>query len=273
MTADAQLLAAAFLDGDRALDAWASWRSSVDIDLLDSPRQDLLPQLYRNLSALGVEDPILERLRSPYRHTWVANQLLLQRTAPAIAALGHESVDGCLIGDAALALTVYADAGARKIALPDVSVPVRTRRRALRTLRAGGWSGVGSRIRRRLRPLIHGRQLLTDGGGQRIQVSWTSPAITHPGGDPRCVVAVHGRRLRVSSVPTQLVRACRAADSGAHPDIRSLADALATMRAASDADWEAVARIARRSNLPEVPRITGYLRREVGAQVPGGVPI
>jgi hypothetical protein len=212
---------------------------------------------------------VVERLRSTYRHTWVANQLLLQRAAPALAALGNESLDGRLVGDAALVLTVYGDAGARRIEVPEVSVPARKRRRALRTLRAGGWSGAGSSIRRWLRPLIRRRQLVADGGGQRIQVSWASPAI--PNGDPPCFVEVHGRRLCVSSIPAQLVRACRAADSGSPPDIRSLADALAAMRAASDADWEAVARIADHSTPPEVSRTASYLRREVGAPIPSGV--
>jgi len=264
VTADEQLLAAAFLEAEPALSAWTSWRESVDIDLLDPPRQALLAQLYRNLSAHAAEDPILERLRSPYRHTWVANQLLLQSTATAIATLQQECVDATLVGDGALVLTAYADVGARKIALPEVLVSVRQCIRALRTLSEVKWSAVGTYARRWLRPLIRGRQLLADSGGQELRLEWRSPVKPNLAVGVPIDVPLHGVRVRVPAVAAQLVGACRAAASGAHPDIRDLADVLATMRAATDADWDAVARLA----APEVSETIGYLRRTLGADVP-----
>ena len=264
MTADEQLLAAAFLEAEPALSAWTSWRESVDIDLLDPPRQALLAQLYRNLSAHAAEDPILERLRSPYRHTWVANQLLLQSTATAIATLQQECVDASLVGDGALVLTAYADVGARKIALPEVLVPVRQCIRALRALSEVKWSAVGTYARRWLRPLIRGGQLLADSGGQELRLEWRSPVKPNLAVGVPIDVPLHGVRVRVPAVAAQLVGACRAAASGAHPDIRDLADVLATMRAATDADWDAVARLA----APEVSETIGYLRRTLGADVP-----
>lgn len=269
MTLDEQLLAAAFLEGEPALGAWTTWRESVDIDLLEPPQQAVLPQLYRNLSAQGVEDdPILERLRSPYRHTWVANQLLLKSTVTAIAALEREGVDAYLVGDGALALTAYGDLGARKVILPEVLVPARQSVRALRTLREVNWSAVGTPVRRRLRPLIRGRQLLAGPDGQELWLEWRSPA-KHPNltiASP-IEVAIQGVRVRIPAVAAQLVVACRAVGPIADPDVRDLADVLAAMRAATDADWEAIGGLA----LPEVSETTGYLRHALGADFPHAV--
>ncbi|MBV9213663.1 MAG: hypothetical protein JOZ25_08470, partial [Actinobacteria bacterium] len=115
MTKDEQLLTAAFAVGDRAREAWVAWRDSVDVEVLEPAEEKVLPQLYRNLSGMGVTDPVVERLRSTYRHTWVANQLLLQGVAEAMAVLAREGVDARLIGDAALvlALALVAQASGR----------------------------------------------------------------------------------------------------------------------------------------------------------------
>ncbi len=266
MTADEQLLAAAFLDGEPALGAWATWRRSVDIDLLPPPQQAVLPQLYRNLSAQGVEDPILERLRSPYRHTWVANQLLLQSTVAAIGALEREGVDACLVGDGALALTAYADLGARKIMLPEVLVPIRQSARALRAVGHAKWTAVGTHARRWLRPLVRGRQLLAGPDGQDLWLEWRPPAKPNLALGTPIEVPLHGVPVRLPAMAAQLVVACRAASTD-QPDVRDLADVLAAMRAATDADWEAVASLA----LPEVSETTGYLRRTLGADVPDAI--
>ncbi|MHC5833634.1 MAG: nucleotidyltransferase family protein, partial [Nostoc sp.] len=72
------LLQASLLKEKAALTAWEQWRSSVDIEVLDAESYVLLPQLYQNLLAHGVEDPHMARLKGIYRRNWCANQLQIK---------------------------------------------------------------------------------------------------------------------------------------------------------------------------------------------------
>lgn len=47
------LLQATVWQGQKAIEAWEKWECSVDMDKLDPGSHRLLPQLYRNLRALG----------------------------------------------------------------------------------------------------------------------------------------------------------------------------------------------------------------------------
>jgi len=69
------LLRASLSDGPEALQAWQDWRAATDIDTLDQESYRLLPLLYDNLRRLGVDDPVLVRYRSVYKHMWYRNQL------------------------------------------------------------------------------------------------------------------------------------------------------------------------------------------------------
>jgi hypothetical protein len=73
------LLKAALLDGNAALDAWHEFgAANAGIDHLEGDAYRLLPQLFRSLQSLGLEEPALGRLKGIYRHAWYANQLLLR---------------------------------------------------------------------------------------------------------------------------------------------------------------------------------------------------
>jgi len=232
VTADEQLLAAAFLEGEPALDAWRAWSAEADIDTLDGERTALFPQLFRNVSELAVDGPLVDRLRSTYRRSWAANQVLLQQTLPAVAALEAGGLDVRVVGGAALALTVYPDPGARPLAAVDLLVPAKERRRALRALRASGWRAVGPLVRRRLRPLVRGRQRLTGPGDAGLSIGWRSPAGNETVAEPPLEAVAQGVRVRVPGLATQLLEALRAAESRDPPDLRNLADVLAVRRAA-----------------------------------------
>ena len=232
MTADEQLLAAAFLDGERALDAWRAWSAEADIDALDGERVALLPQLYRNITELGADGPLVDRLRSPYRRSWVASQLLLQHAIPAVAALEADGVDVLVVGATGHALSVYPDAGARPFGAVELLVPPADRRRALRTLRRAGWRAIGLLLRRRLRPLVRGRQFLSGPEDALIAISWTSPLVRETAEEPPLDAAVQGVRVRVPGLASQLAEARRAAASRNPPDLRARGDVLAVMRTA-----------------------------------------
>ncbi len=89
---DQQLLRVALLDDDRAAAAWHELRPQLDLDTIDWDQHRLMPLVERGLRRSGVDDPDLGRLRGIHRQSWSRNQLLLRRTAPALARLEAEGI-------------------------------------------------------------------------------------------------------------------------------------------------------------------------------------
>jgi hypothetical protein len=72
--ANVLLLKAALLDGDAALAAYRAWRATLDLNTISIGEQRLLPLLHRNLTRLGVSDPLSDRFRGVRRFYWVNNR-------------------------------------------------------------------------------------------------------------------------------------------------------------------------------------------------------
>ena len=107
------LLKAALLRGPAGIGAWQAWRTATSVDTLDSDSQWLLPLLYHNLHAQGVEPGELLRYRNVYLHNWYKNNLTLKRAEPAIQVLQRTSRSVVIRGGAAMAMRYYDALGAR----------------------------------------------------------------------------------------------------------------------------------------------------------------
>ncbi|MFC1680525.1 glycosyltransferase [Pseudomonadota bacterium] len=77
---------------------WQKWRDSVDWDdHLDSASSQLLPFLYRNLIAHGIDDRLLPRFKGVGRRNWLANQREMQSLQPLMAALADVGIPVTLL--------------------------------------------------------------------------------------------------------------------------------------------------------------------------------
>jgi hypothetical protein len=92
------LLRAATLSDPGAIAAWQQWKSEVDIETLDDASNVLLPQLYQNLLAHGVDDPEMARLKGVYRRTWYGNQLQIKALNLVLAALAAHNIPVIRLG-------------------------------------------------------------------------------------------------------------------------------------------------------------------------------
>ncbi|MCA1552816.1 MAG: nucleotidyltransferase family protein, partial [Chloroflexi bacterium] len=92
------------LHDEPAREAWREYRTALDLDHIDHGSQRLLPLLYRNLLALGIDDPLLTRIKGVYRYHWLRNQLQLQFLATLLRALDESGVPVLVLKGAALAL-------------------------------------------------------------------------------------------------------------------------------------------------------------------------
>src|SRR5262245_45403303 len=65
------LLKTLFLpDTQAARAAWHDWRGHNDPEHMDVPSMRLVPQLYRRLYDLGVDDAWMSRFKGSYKKTW-----------------------------------------------------------------------------------------------------------------------------------------------------------------------------------------------------------
>src|SRR5215470_12661875 len=116
------LLKAALLEGEAAVEAWESWRANTDIHRLDQGSYRMLPLLYRNLQKHEIKDPVMEKLKGVYRHTWYKNQILFSRMAAILRSFQEAGIDVMVLKGTALVLLHYKDYGLRPMNDFDVLV-------------------------------------------------------------------------------------------------------------------------------------------------------
>ena len=162
------LLRACLWRGEKALAAWAEWRSGEpDLAKVEPGSLRLLPLLYRNLGAQLAGDPAAAWLRDAYRASWAANQLGLRAGRRAIDALQATGTEVLVLKGAALIGSVYEDPGARPMGDVDLAVPPPRVGEAVRALQGAGFTAAGEDPERLLRgtPLARLPRPRRPGGG------------------------------------------------------------------------------------------------------------
>ena len=133
------LLRAALLEGDEAMQAWLDWRSGVEFDLLGRPSRRLLPLLYRNLRSLGVQDPLMSKLKRAYQSTWYRNQIRFRDMGKVLSSFHEVGIQTMVLKGVALALLHYEDPGLRPMGDGDVLVLTEQAPEAVELLASLGW--------------------------------------------------------------------------------------------------------------------------------------
>ena len=269
------LLEAGLLDGKRAIDAFLAWRSRVRLeDDFNTATARLLPLVYDNLHPLGVDDPIMQRLKGVYRHTWYGTHRLFHAVAPAVAALAESGIPVLLTKGAPLATSYYRNPALRPMTDVDVVVPASSLDSALGILASLGWRGDwpepgarrfrhatqqfgpdGAELDLHWRPMYESRVDATDDSffTTAEPFDFKGTMVRQP--DPThalFLTVVHGVRFNVES------------------PVRWIPDSIMILRTrGADVDWQmieglAVAhRVVRRLSLG-----LSYLVRSLGARVP-----
>jgi hypothetical protein len=134
------LLRAALLKGQGAIEAWKEWKSSVDIEALDSASHRMLPLLYRNLQTHGIEDPSMAKYKGVYRQTWYKNQMLFHGIASLLLSFHNAGIRTMVLKGAALTMLHYRDYGLRPMNDFDVLVYQDQALSAVNLLQGLGWT-------------------------------------------------------------------------------------------------------------------------------------
>ena len=136
------LLRAVLLEGDEATQAWLDWRSAVDLEVLDLRSWRLWPQLYHKLHSLGVQDPLMSRLKSAYQVTWYRNQMRLSDLGRLLDSLHGAGMETMLLKGVALAQLHYEDPALRPMNDGDVLVHTEQAAEAVELVTSLGWQPV-----------------------------------------------------------------------------------------------------------------------------------
>ncbi|HVA05267.1 MAG TPA: nucleotidyltransferase family protein [Acidimicrobiales bacterium] len=194
------LCQAAILNDESARRAWSRWRANGGaLDDLDYPTQSVLPQLYQNLTKLGIDDPDIGRLKGAYRRCWFENQRIMHVVRPAISTLHEAGLQTMLCKGAALIAADGRDPGARPMGDVDVVVAPAEARRALEVLIDAGYWPAG-RVEPNLALRVRRSLNLTGPGtdGDRLDLHWSILA----GPDPGPGVFDRARPVSFLGIPT-----------------------------------------------------------------------
>lgn len=233
------LIRAAVLDGAPARRAWAEWRPR-GLDALDVGSFRLLPQLYRNLVSLGVDDPLLGTLEKLHHYHRYRNQVLLHRAGEAAAAFRSADIPTLVLKGAALAVLHYGSLGARPMEDVDLLVPRPRIHDAMRVLREAGFAPGTPSPEERI--AIRHAELFQDGAGRGVDLHWYAlwqqPFDDDDFWQGAVSMPLGGETVLALNPVDQILHAC-VHGAGWNPvsPIRWVADAMIVLRSAETVDW------------------------------------
>jgi putative nucleotidyltransferase-like protein len=277
--AQEELLRAALIRGPAAITAWQAWKARNNFvgSHHDLGSFRLLPLVYKNLVALGAEDPLMPRLKGVYRFSWCANQRLFHDAAVLVQQLQEAGIRTLVLKGAALSVLHYQDRGVRPMSDVDVLVPVSQAAKAMEGLGEIGWR-TGRFVEEDF-SYRHAAQL-TNEGGREFDLHWHAfyECLREGADDDLWCRAVplallHVRTLALDPSDALLHTVVHGMRWDEVPTIRWIPDAMTILRSAGvRVDWDRVVeQAARRRLLLRFGRGLCYLRERFDATVPDDV--
>jgi hypothetical protein len=270
------LLRAALGAGEDARAAWERFTAAGGrIEELDAASVRLLPQLYRNLEAVGVPGgEAMIKLRGVYRHAWYRNQVLLHAAGSSVRALQGAGIRVMALKGAAVTALYPGGLGTRPMNDVDLLVEPADVDRAVGVLAELGYAPAGVQplvVARRIRHAMPFRRA----DGVEIDLHWH--LLVHAG-DDRAVWArarpgaLAGAPILVPAPADQLLHTCVHGLGAVPAPVRWVADAALIIRAAGDLDWDVVVEQAQTRDLTVVTAAAlDFLAGEIGVPVPARV--
>ena len=276
------LLRAALLDGDAAVRAYRVWRSTLDLATISYGEQRLLPLVHRNITRLGVTDPLIERFRGIRRYYWVRNYRSIALVRSLFEELDRSAIPFVVLKGAALVAAYLDDPSLRPMDDIDILVQDEHVPAAVSILTAMGLTPPGMDARlvhdRRVRSTIPGWPF--QGANQDIDLHWRALHLDRrPHADDRFwqstqEASLDGMAVRILDPAHQLLHifAHAAQDFGGAAVQQWPADAALVIRGARDLSWE---RLIGEAGARRISAITAnglaFLACEIDLPVPDAV--
>jgi len=276
------LLRAALLhDAQLVRESFEQWKASVHIDVADRGSARVFPLLYRNLTRLGIDDPLLPRLKGVFRQVWFRNQLILEHGLRALRALQEEAIPVIVLKGASLIATgVYDEPALRPMEDFDLLVPRERFAAAVEVLRRTRWAFQPELLDPEPHYVFqHAVGFRREGGGE-IDLHWAATGLPLDRNGERAAwessrAVRFGELEALALAPAdQLLQVCTHATLlNEHiPPIRWAADATLLLRRHDAFPWDTFVELARERNLSRIAsRCLEYLRDGLAVAVPDEV--
>ena len=241
----------------------------------------MLPLVYRNLKAHRIEDPLSDKLKGVYRHTWYKNQVFLRRMAELLRFFHAAGIETLILKGAPLALRYYRDPGLRPMVDFDVMVPSRQALAAIDLLRRHGW------IRCEKWPETFHESYISVGHAVGFRDREGSQCDLHWHLLPECCRAASDEEFWNAALPVKIhdvtTLTLNASDHLLHvcahglrwdplPPFRWVADAMAIINSEPRLDWNRLLAQAEKHRLVwPLREALFYLREKFDAPVPDAV--
>ncbi|MGE3074358.1 MAG: nucleotidyltransferase family protein [Dehalococcoidia bacterium] len=136
----AAALGAALLPGEGAFAAYDELRALTDnLDHMDAATFRMLPMVYRNLKALGVDDERLATLKGIYRQSWYRNRISVGSAMRAVTVLRANGVEPVALKGLGLIASAYREAALRPMHDVDLLIAPGSYRASVDALVDAGW--------------------------------------------------------------------------------------------------------------------------------------
>jgi len=273
------LLKAALLKGDGSLRAWEAWKAKIDIDTLEESSRRLLPLLYHNLVAQGVEDPLMGKFKGIYRYVLSINMMMFHRAAPVLKDFHGQGIDTLLLKGAAMIILNYKSHGLRTLSDVDILVRKDKVTAAVACLEKRGWK---REYPFPLETILRFRHScgFNGGKGEQIDLHWNIlPECRWPDADD--VFWSRSIPIKLVDEPTRtltptdhLFHACvYGLKWNRLPPCRWVADSMTLLDTqAADIEWDILLEHARARELTiQLREALGYLKKTFEAPIPDGL--
>ena len=243
-----ELLRATFLDGREGSDAFENWKSQIDMaDHPDFGSFRLLPFLFHQLIAQGIDDPVMMKLKGIARQNWYKNRRFFYNVEPTLQALYKVGIECMLLCGPVFALNYHQDYALGAENNLSILVPMEQVRPAFEQLQMMGWQPAKQLLEPMHKPYLAANWLhiFQDATGCKIYLHWhLLPACRTVEADTdfwnrTITTAIHEVPVHILNPADQLLYSC-VEDHSSHElsNFLRAIDVMLIIRATPDLDWD-----------------------------------
>ena len=280
------LLRTALLQGDEVLRSWTEWKKREKFEEINRAVFRIVHQVVANLSEHAIKDPLMDKMKGIYRHTWANNQRRFHILKPLLKELQAAGVKMLLLKGSSMVLTQYCDFGLRSMADFDFSVP---RTHACLTIEIAercGWKHEYRKMQaaKKTTPLLietYSDTSLLHQSGENCDLHWSfsrlvplsKESLEEDFWERAVLKSWDGIDLYVPSPTEQLIHTCiHGVECKNPPEIRWIVDAMMILRQPASIDWARLIELARKHQISRfLQKTLSYLVLEFQAPIPSHV--